>query len=67
MEALKSKLAVAMDIKTAVNSHSHTHGNCRIDRGLHEMLATDIADEFQTGTPPRKDKLHALFDCKVRR
>lgn len=65
MEAVKSKLAVAMDIKTAVDGHPHIYEHDTADnRGLQEMLVSDLADEFQQGTPPSKDKLHALFDRK---
>jgi hypothetical protein len=66
VEALKSKLAIAMDIKTAVDGHSHKHHNDD-NRDLHEIFVSDLADEFHQGTPPSKDKLHALFDCKVNR
>jgi hypothetical protein len=60
---VKDQLAVAMDIKTAVDKHHMTK-----DRALHELIVSDLADEFEQGTSggsPSKEKLHALFDRKV--
>jgi hypothetical protein len=65
-ETLRDKLAVAMDIKTAVGEHAHGYERHTAQNGgLHEMLESDLANEFQQSTPPSKDKLHALFDRKV--
>jgi hypothetical protein len=67
VHAVHNKLAVAMDIKAAVDGHLHKHDHHPAEnRGLHELLVSDLDAEFEKGTPPSREKLVALFDRKVR-
>lgn len=66
-EVARDKLAIAMDIKNAVD-HSTKHAHHKHAAGLHvlhEMLVSDLDAAFQQGTPPSKEKVHAIFDRKV--